>query len=66
MWKYDKVLVIYSALTILLSFMSGQPQGMHRYVMAAPIVFLLPARLRHMTDLIQACFRHALGEQFRF
>ena len=39
---------------------------MHRYVMAAPIVFLLPARLRHKTDLIQACFRHALGEQFRF
>jgi hypothetical protein len=31
-------------LTIFFSLTSGGAQGMHRYVMAAPVIFLLPAR----------------------
>lgn len=45
MVRRDPVLSIYSLLTIFFSLTSGGAQGMHRYVMAAPVVFLLPARL---------------------
>ncbi|MBN1202830.1 MAG: hypothetical protein JXJ20_13345 [Anaerolineae bacterium] len=37
-------LVLYSLVTIIFSMTSGSAQGMHRYVMAAPVIFLLPAR----------------------
>ncbi len=37
-------LAAYSLAVIIFSFTSGVAQGMHRYVMAAPVVFLLPAR----------------------
>jgi hypothetical protein len=34
---------VYSLLAITFSLTSGSAQGMHRYVMAAPVIFLLPA-----------------------
>ncbi len=34
-------LAAYSFVTIFFSLMSGAPQGMHRYVLAAPVIFLL-------------------------
>ncbi len=37
-------LALYSLITIVFSLTSGGAQGMHRYVMAAPVLFLLPAR----------------------
>ncbi|MFZ6030177.1 MAG: mannosyltransferase family protein [Chloroflexota bacterium] len=37
------VLALYSLALIVFSFTSGAMQGMHRYVMGAPVVFLLPA-----------------------
>ncbi|MBN2303826.1 MAG: hypothetical protein JXQ72_05085, partial [Anaerolineae bacterium] len=37
-------LALYSLAVIVFSLTSGSAQGMHRYVMAAPVVFLLPAR----------------------
>jgi hypothetical protein len=36
-------LALYSVATIVFSLTSGGAQGMHRYVMAAPVLFLLPA-----------------------
>jgi hypothetical protein len=45
MFRRDPVLSLYGLLTIFFSLTSGGAQGMHRYVMAAPAVFLLPARL---------------------
>lgn len=36
-------LALYGLGTILFSMSSGAAQGMHRYVMAAPVIFLLPA-----------------------
>jgi hypothetical protein len=44
MLKREPILSIYSLLTIVFSLTSGSAQGMHRYVMAAPIIFLLLAR----------------------
>jgi hypothetical protein len=41
-WKRHKLLVIYSLATILVSLFSSVAQGMHRYILAAPIIFLLP------------------------
>ena len=35
----------FSLAVILISFTSGYPQGMHRYVMTAPVVFLFLSRL---------------------
>ncbi len=43
MWKRDKALMVYSLATIVFALTSGAAQGMHRYVMAAPAVFLVPA-----------------------
>jgi Gpi18-like mannosyltransferase len=42
-WKRDRILALYSLATIFFSLTSGVAQGMHRYVMAAPVIFLLPA-----------------------
>ncbi|MBX3065698.1 MAG: hypothetical protein KF726_22160 [Anaerolineae bacterium] len=36
-------LALYSLLVIFFSLTSGVAQGMHRYVLAAPVIFLLPA-----------------------
>lgn len=44
MLRRDPALALYSLAVILFSLTSGVAQGMHRYVMAAPVVFLLPAR----------------------
>jgi len=44
MWKKTPILAIYSLLTIVFSMTSGVAQGMHRYMMAAPVIFMLPAR----------------------
>ncbi len=44
MFKREPILSIYSLLTIAFSMTSGVAQGMHRYVMAAPVIFLLLAR----------------------
>jgi hypothetical protein len=43
MWKRDKALMLYGLATIVFALTSGGAQGMHRYVMAAPAVFLVPA-----------------------
>ena len=43
MWKRDKALLLYGLATIVFALTSGAAQGMHRYVMAAPAVFLVPA-----------------------
>ncbi|MBW4551334.1 MAG: hypothetical protein KME35_09525 [Aphanocapsa sp. GSE-SYN-MK-11-07L] len=42
-WQRSRPLAIYSLIIILFALTSGEAQGMHRYVMAAPIIFLLPA-----------------------
>jgi hypothetical protein len=39
-----RIIAVYSLLAITFSLTSGSAQGMHRYVMAAPVIFLLPAR----------------------
>jgi Gpi18-like mannosyltransferase len=44
MFKRESALSVYSLCTILFSLTSGGAQGMHRYVMAAPVIFLLAAR----------------------
>jgi hypothetical protein len=44
MWKYDRLLAVYSLVVIVFSLTTGVAQGMHRYVMAAPAVFMIPAR----------------------
>ena len=43
LWKRDKALMLYGLATIVFALTSGAAQGMHRYVMAAPAVFLVPA-----------------------
>ena len=43
MWRFDRALAVYSLLTIIFALTSGAAQGMHRYVMAAPALFLVPA-----------------------
>ncbi len=43
MWRRDKALMLYGLATIVFALTSGAAQGMHRYVMAAPAVFLVPA-----------------------
>ena len=43
MWRRDKALMVYGLATIVFALTSGAAQGMHRYVMAAPAVFLVPA-----------------------
>jgi hypothetical protein len=47
LWIYrrDKALAIYGLAVILFSMTTGVAQGMHRYVMAAPALFLIPAHL---------------------
>jgi Gpi18-like mannosyltransferase len=42
-WKRYRTLSIYGLVTIFFSLTSGGAQGMHRYVMAAPVVFLVLA-----------------------
>ena len=37
----------FGLLVVLLSFTSGPAQGMHRYILAAPPVFLFRSRLGH-------------------
>jgi hypothetical protein len=44
MLKKAPILAVYSLITIIFSLTSGVAQGMHRYVMAAPVIFMLPAR----------------------
>jgi hypothetical protein len=44
MFRREPVLSIYSFLTITFSMTTGVAQGMHRYVLAAPVIFLLLAR----------------------
>lgn len=44
-WRRYPGLSAYSLAAILLSLTSGQPQGMHRYILAAPSVFLFLSRL---------------------
>jgi hypothetical protein len=44
MVKREPVLSLYSFLTIFFSMTTGVAQGMHRYVLAAPVIFLLLAR----------------------
>jgi hypothetical protein len=43
LWRRDKALMLYGLATIVFALTSGAAQGMHRYVMAAPAVFLIPA-----------------------
>jgi hypothetical protein len=43
-WR-DRALAIYGLTTILFSITSGAGQGAHRYVLAVPALFLLPASL---------------------
>jgi hypothetical protein len=45
MMKREPILSIYSLLTVFFSLTSGAAQGMHRYILAAPVIFLLTARL---------------------
>ena len=48
MWRSDPDMAAYSLAAIVLSLTSGPAQGMHRYILAAPVVFLFLARLgRH-------------------
>jgi hypothetical protein len=42
--RREPALALYGLVTIFFSLTSGQAQGMHRYVMAAPALFLLPAK----------------------
>ncbi|MBI9049748.1 MAG: hypothetical protein JEZ00_10035 [Anaerolineaceae bacterium] len=42
--KRYPALALYSLALILFSLTTGAVQGMHRYVMGAPVIFLLPAR----------------------
>jgi Mannosyltransferase (PIG-V) len=44
LWQRNRPLAVYSLITILFALTSGSAQGMHRYVMAAPAIFLLPAQ----------------------
>ncbi len=44
-WRRYPEATIFSLAVILISFTSGYPQGMHRYVMTAPVLFLFLARL---------------------
>ncbi|HUS17964.1 MAG TPA: mannosyltransferase family protein [Chloroflexia bacterium] len=46
-WRGQRLLALYSLTLIVFALTSGTAQGMHRYVMAAPVVFLLPARWGH-------------------
>jgi hypothetical protein len=43
-WRKYRDLAIFSFLVIIISFTSGVAQGMHRYVLAAPSLFLLLGR----------------------
>jgi hypothetical protein len=43
-WRRHRDLAIFGILVVFLSLTSGVPQGMHRYILAAPPVFLLLAR----------------------
>jgi Gpi18-like mannosyltransferase len=43
-WKVDRTIAIFSILVVVLSLTSGPAQGMHRYVLGAPAVFLALAR----------------------
>jgi hypothetical protein len=45
MIRRDPGLALYGLVSILFSISSGGAQGMHRYVLAVPALFLLPARL---------------------
>lgn len=45
MWRADPAMAAYSLAAIVLSLTSGPAQGMHRYILAAPVVFLYLARL---------------------
>jgi len=42
-WKKDRVLAIYGGLSLAFSVTSGVAQGLHRYVLALPSLFLVPA-----------------------
>jgi Gpi18-like mannosyltransferase len=44
MFRREPILSVYSLLTIFFSMTTGVAQGMHRYVLAAPVIFLLLAR----------------------
>jgi Gpi18-like mannosyltransferase len=44
MFRREPILSIYSLLTTAFSATTGVSQGMHRYVLAAPVIFLLLAR----------------------
>lgn len=44
MWKEERILALYSLVVIIFALTSGIAQGMHRYALAAPVFFLLPAR----------------------
>jgi Gpi18-like mannosyltransferase len=44
MLRLNPALSLYSLATIIFSATSGSAQGMHRYVMAAPVIFLVSAR----------------------
>lgn len=43
LWRRDRALALYSLATIGLALTSGAAQGMHRYTLAAPAIFLVPA-----------------------
>ncbi|MFZ2097302.1 MAG: mannosyltransferase family protein [Anaerolineales bacterium] len=44
-WRRYPEVTAFSFAVIFISLMSGYPQGMHRYVMTAPVVFLFLSRL---------------------
>jgi hypothetical protein len=44
MFRREPILTVYSLLIIFFSMTTGVAQGMHRYVIAAPVIFLLLAR----------------------
>lgn len=43
LWRRDKALALYSLATLGFALTSGVAQGMHRYALAAPAIFLVPA-----------------------
>ena len=45
MVRYDRVLALYGLVSLGFSFTSGAAQGIHRYVLALPSLFLFPAFL---------------------
>jgi len=53
-WRSYPEETVFSLAVIFISLTSGYPQGMHRYVMAAPVIFLFLGRLSKHPDFDRA------------